>query len=46
MTPLAQDKLEHGQKVQDSPIDSEKLPESHDSQQGVWHLLQPFHLTN
>ena len=34
MTPLAQDKLEHGQKVQDSPIDSEKLPESHDSQQG------------
>ena len=34
MTPLAQDNLGHGQKVQDSPIDSEKLPESHDSQQG------------
>ena len=34
MTPLAQANLEHGQKVQDSNIDSEKLPESHDSQQG------------
>ena len=33
MTPLAQDNLEHGQKAQDSFIDS-KLPESHDSQQG------------
>ena len=34
MTPLAQTNLEHGQKVQDSNIDSEKLPESTDSQQG------------
>ena len=34
MTPSAQDDLEHGQKVQDSFIDSKKLPESHDSQQG------------
>ena len=34
MTPLAQANLEHGQKVQDSNIASEKLPESHDSQQG------------
>ena len=34
MTPLAQANLEHGQKVQDSHIDSEKLTESHDSQQG------------
>ena len=34
MTPLAQDNLEHGQKVQDSFIDSENLPECHDSQQG------------
>ena len=34
MTPLPQDNLEHGQKVQDSFVDSEKLSESHDSQQG------------
>ena len=34
MTPSAQNTLEHGQKVQDSSIDSKKLPESHDSQQG------------
>ena len=34
MTPLAQDNLEHGQKVQDSFVDSKTLSESHDSQQG------------
>ena len=34
MTPLAQDNLEHGQKVQDSFVDSKKLSKSHDSQQG------------
>ena len=34
MTPLPQDNLEHGQKVLDSFVDSEKLSEGHDSQQG------------
>ena len=34
MTPLPQNNLEHGQKVQDSFIDSEKLSKGHDSQQG------------
>ena len=34
MTPLPQSNLEHGQKVQDSFIDSEKLSKGHDSQQG------------
>ena len=34
MTPIAQDNLEHGQKVQDSFVDSKKLSKSHDSQQG------------
>ena len=34
MTPLAQDNLEHGQKVQDSFVDSKKLSKGHDSQQG------------
>ena len=34
MTPLPQNNLEHGQKVQDSFVDSKKLSEGHDSQQG------------
>ena len=34
MTPLPQSNLEHGQKVQDSFIDSEKLSKGHDNQQG------------
>ena len=34
MTPLPQNNLKHGQKVQDSFVDSEKLSEGHDSQQG------------
>ena len=46
MTPLPQDNLEHGQKVQDSFVDSEKLSEVMIVSKGVWHLLQPIHLTN
>ena len=34
MTPLPQNNLEHGQKVQDSFVESKKLSEGHDSQQG------------
>ena len=34
MTPLPQNNLEHGQKIQDSFIDSEKLSKGHGSQQG------------
>ena len=46
MTPLSQSNLEHEQKILDSFIDSENFLRVMIVSKGVWHLLQPIHLTS
>ena len=46
MTPLAQDNLEHGQKVKILLLILKNFLKVMIISKGVWHLLQPFHLTN
>ena len=49
MTLLAQSNLEHGQEHSSSNVEHVDFPDDHVNSvnsKGVWHLLQPFLLTN